>query len=60
MTVQKDGDRDRSSRSVGGGDRVYLGDHALVEGASGAIRVVAADAEDDRALLFHRRVCERR
>src|SRR5262245_10250124 len=34
--------------------RVAGGHHAFVEGAGGAVAVVAADAEDDGALLAHR------
>lgn len=41
-------------RGLGGVGRVAGGHDALVEGALGAVAVVAADAEDDGALLAHR------
>src|SRR6202023_3024902 len=39
---------------LGAGRRVAGGHDAFVEGAGGALAVVAADAEDDGALLVHR------
>src|SRR5580698_848104 len=44
---------------LGRGGRVAAGHDALVEGAGRALTVVAADAEDDRALLLHRVVAGR-
>src|SRR6202034_158004 len=44
---------------LGRGGRVPGGHDALVEGAGRAVAVVAADAEDDRALLLHRVVAGR-